>query len=130
MTKTEERAKNYANDLLLKDLCGRLLYGVKGIVEDGIKVTTPSEWPVEKSIEFSMRYMVIKNGWKPYLFPLSSMTEEHSIYMEKNKLIIASSETEAIMNPDGYDFLNKNHYDYRGLIEKGLAIDATEMNVY
>jgi hypothetical protein len=43
MTKTEERAKNYANDLLLKDLCGRLLYGVKGIVEDGIKVTTPSE---------------------------------------------------------------------------------------
>jgi hypothetical protein len=50
--------------------------------------------------------------------------------MEKNKLIIASSETEAIMNPDGYDFLNKNHYDYRGLIEKGLAIDATEMNVY
>lgn len=29
-----------------------------------------------------------------------------------------------------YDWLNKNHFDYRGLIEKGLAIDATGLNIY
>jgi hypothetical protein len=28
------------------------------------------------------------------------------------------------------DWLNKNHFDYRGLIEKGLAIDATNLNIY
>ena len=33
-------------------------------------------------------------------------------------------------NSDAIDWLNKNHFDYRGLIPKGLAIDATELNVY
>lgn len=28
------------------------------------------------------------------------------------------------------DWFNKNHFDYRGLIEKGLAIDATGLNIY
>ena len=115
------------NEVLIKDLCARLPYGVKGIVEDGIKVTTPSEWPVEKSIEFSMRYMVIKNGWRPYLFPLSSMTEEQEreivsiTYSNHNDMVIASLTI---------DWLNKNHFDYRGLIEKGLALDATGLNIY
>ena len=31
---------------------------------------------------------------------------------------------------DALDWLNKNHFDYRGLIEKGLAIDATGLNIY
>ena len=110
-------------ELLLKDLCARLPYGVKGIVEDGIKATTPSEWPVEKSIEFSMRYMVIKNGWKPYLFPLSSMTEEQKDDMIKSSCGIG-------LDKNVFDWYNKNHFDYRGLIEKGLAIDATGLNIY
>ena len=29
-----------------------------------------------------------------------------------------------------FDFLNKNHFDYRGLIPKGLAIDCTNLNIY
>ena len=29
-----------------------------------------------------------------------------------------------------FDFLNKNHFDYRGLIKKGLATDATGLNIY
>ena len=110
-------------ELLLKDLCARLPYGVKGIVEDGIKVTTPSEWPVEKSIEFSMRYMVIKNGWRPYLFPISSMTAEQKEDMIKSSCGIGSDK-------NVFDWYNKNHFDYRGLIEKGLAIDATGLNIY
>ena len=130
-------------ELLLKDLCARLPYGVKGIVEDGIKVTTPSEWPVEKSIEFSMRYMVIKNGWKPYLFPLSSMTEEQQAEFDRtyaNDMIVVSDNLKNRLDGQPYkmnlghyrhiDWLNANHFDYRGLIEKGLALDATGLNIY
>lgn len=131
-------------ELLLKDLCARLPYGVKGIVEDGIKVTTPSEWPVEKSIEFSMRYMVIKNGWRPYLFPLSSITEEqkeelkNEISKQTDILIERMKNDDCGIDCGKYHFhsllelewLLKNHFDYRGLIPKGLAIDATGLNIY
>ena len=63
-----------------------------------------------------------------YLLPLSSMTEEQ----KKEYQYI----TERWMNDSSYsisdstDWLNKNHFDYRGLIEKGLAIDATGLNIY
>lgn len=119
-------------DLLLKDICARLPYGVKGIVEDGIKITTPSEWPVEKSIEFSMRYMVIKNGWKPYLLPMSSMTEEQN---EEFCKLCDESVTEwgthiHFYSVESIDWLNAHHFDYRGLIPKGLALDATGKNIY
>ena len=119
-------------ELLLKDLCARLPYGVKGIVEDGIKVTTPSEWPVEKSIEFSMRYMVIKNEWRPYLFPMSSMTDEqYEEYHNTCNVGLNRQGDEVYYNCDeSIDWLNANHIDYRGLIEKGLAIDATGLNIY
>ena len=65
---------------------------------------------------------------RPYLFPLSSITEEQ----KKEYQYI----TERWMNDpvysisDSIDWLNKNHFDYRGLIEKGLAIDATGLNIY
>ena len=63
-----------------------------------------------------------------YLLPLSSMTEEQ----KKEYQYI----TERWMNDSSYsigdsiDWLNKNHFDYRGLIKKGLAIDATGLNIY
>ena len=134
-------------ELLLKDLCARLPYGVKGIVEDGITVTTPSEWPVEKSIELSMRYMVIKNGWRPYLFPMSSMTEEQwrelfktagyevreedcGRHTEMYYYDMVGHDNTLYPNCDGVDWLNAHHFDYRGLIEKGLALDATGLNIY
>lgn len=62
--------------------------------------------------------------FKPYLFPLSSMTEEqrtshnflkHSAYANPIKLI---------------DWYKKNHFDYMGLIPKDLALDATGKNIY
>ena len=114
--------KQEDKEILLKDLCTRVPYGVKGIVEGGINITTPFEWPVEKSIEFSMRYMVIKNDWRPYLFPVSSMTEEQK---EEWRGIRWSK-----LPWDELDWLNKGHWDYRHLIEKGLALDATGLNVY
>ena len=104
-------------ELLLKDLCSRLPYGVW--VERKLK-----------SCKFGAKCMLhahdidaINRGqydfYKPYLFPLSSMTEEQL----KEYLTI----------PSGYqtiDWFNKNHFDYRCLIEKGLAIDATDKNIY
>ena len=66
---------------------------------------------------------------KPYLFPLSNMTKEQSkIYHE---LIGGMFGTSALINFEVLeDFFHKNHLDYRGLIPKGLANDATNLNIY
>ena len=90
---------------------------------------------------------------KPYLFPLSSMTEEQRIELYKvlgwgyESHYHLSKEWEAfndsIDNNDlflpvswvsdlnkMYNWLNKNHFDYRELIPLGLALDATGLNIY
>lgn len=61
---------------------------------------------------------------KPYLFPLSSITEEQRI--DLTNFVANGINGENIL----YDWYNKNHFDYRGLIEKGLAIDVTNLNIY
>lgn len=69
---------------------------------------------------------------KPYLFPLSSMTEEQKvIYGDLCYDVIRSSPeyTQSKLN-ELYDWLNKNYLDYRGLIPMGMAIDATGLNLY
>ena len=64
---------------------------------------------------------------KPYLFPLSSMTEEQ----EKEYNDLNCYELGCFPHSEeALDYLIKNHFDYRGLIEKGLAIDATGLNMY
>ena len=67
--------------------------------------------------------------FKPCLLPLSSMTEEQSnIYHE---LVKGMFGTGVLVNLEVLiDWLNKNHFDYRGLIPKGLAIDTTNLNIY
>jgi hypothetical protein len=68
---------------------------------------------------------------KPYLFPLSSMTEEQKAeLMELMYKVDTPFGAIFSENIDYFDWLNKNHFDYRGLIEKGLANDATNKNVY
>ena len=82
--------------------------------------------------------------FKPYLFPLSSMTDEEQeeLKQEHSKdemLYIECLERTAkgdnsmrgkVITHYAMDWCNKNHFDYRGLIEKGLAIDATGLNIY
>ena len=116
--------------LLLKDLCARLPYGLKVKCE---KYSFPVTILYGGNID---EVKFIETGGienicaiKPYLFPLSSMTEEQSkVYHE---LIDGMFGTSALINFEVLtDFFNSNHLDYRGLIKKGLAIDATGLNIY
>ena len=63
---------------------------------------------------------------KPYLFPLSSITEEQR--KEYHELMLYNPING--LSIDFYDWCNKNHLDGRGLIKKGLAIDASNLNIY
>lgn len=121
--------KQEDKELLLKDVCSRLPYGVKvqttyinlksGERKDiGIDVLT--------TVEISMLIDGIEEH-KPYLFPMSSITEK-----QKKELNILRTYVSLNKNKEYllFDWLNKNHFDYRGLIPKGLAIDATNLNIY
>ena len=127
-------------DLLLKDLCARLPYGVKGVNEYAI-VSSPKEWRTECTLEFAFLYRIEKYKWRPYLFPLSGITDEqimqspisvHVCDLENLRYANVWTELNSRFTDliDLFDWLNKNHFDYRGLIEKGLAIDATGLNIY
>jgi hypothetical protein len=116
-------------ELLLKDLCARLPYGVK--------ISIPELWTSENKIEVLNEifkgddglYRVNDNGMlieyvKPYLFPLSSMTAKQKTSHDFLKYSAHANSVKLI------DWYVKNHFDYRGLIPKGLAIDATGLNIY
>ena len=118
-------------ELLLKDICSRLPYGVK--IE--LSWWDMGKWTyIDTTLEADHIEQLINDEdddieIEPYLRPMSSMTEEQSkVYHE---LIDGMFGTSALINFEILiDFFNANHLDYRGLIEKGLAIDATNLNVY
>ena len=118
-------------ELLWKDLCARLPYGV--IVDN--PNPAGGMWDEVISIDSSTKTVtLLYNGpvfsideVKPYLFPLSSMTEEQ----EKEYNNLNCYELGCFPHSEeALDYLTKNHFDYRYLIEKGLAIDATGLNIY
>ena len=131
-------------DLLLTDLCGRLPYGLKlQNINDKDSIVQLRSINLDNycyEIQFYTyqgKVLTICNvsklfrfgkilRYKPYLFPMSSMTEEqYKTYCELEH----SGNMEHLSLPL-LEWLNKNHFDYRGLIEKGLAIDATNLNIY
>lgn len=117
-------------DLLLKDLCARLPYGVKvqylsqqiplkilSINPNGVTWATG-----DKGYPFEVDW----KDCKPYLFPMSSMTAEQNLeYLRTCRGGNAGVPTLA-----SFDWCDKNHFDYRGLIPMGLANDATGLNIY
>ena len=117
-------------ELLLKDLCARLPYKVKvneathgdftliGLTNERVFTTC--------EIEGCHNDFPIENI-KPYLFPMSSMTEEEQRMLDSmcNDVEMMSRLTGLKMFDKAFDWLDKNGFDYRGLIPKGLAIDAT-----
>ena len=123
-------------NLLLKDLCGRLPYGVICNVQDGkINKDYVLTDIHANGYGFDNKYGVFYGSEsfvvKPYLRPLSSMTEEERsnirMYcMTQEGIIYNVGVVGAFNSPAIIDFLNTHHFDYRGLIEKGLALEATE----
>ena len=118
-------------ELLLKDICSRLPYGVK--IE--LSWWDMGKWTyIDTTLEADHIEQLINDEdddieIEPYLRPMSSMTEEQSkVYQE---LIDGMFGTSALINFEVLtDFFNANHLDYRGLIGKGLAIDTTNLNIY
>jgi hypothetical protein len=114
-------------DLLLRDLCARLPYGiiVKTPQGDGhlneVSLTIFSH-ELGVNIKATERTYFKLEECKPYLRPMSSMTEEEKTFYEYHKEGHCSSGWATTL----VDWLNKNMFDYRGLIEKGLALPAPE----
>ena len=120
-------------ELLLKDLCARLPYNVKasyyGVDEETIMYDVIDSIYIigNGTIEVGIgQYGLNIEDIKPYLFPLSSMTEEQ----EKEYLNTCNGYCTYYWTEETFDWLNKNHFDYRGLITMGLAIDATGLDIY
>ena len=132
MTKKEK-------DLLLIDLCGRLPYEVILVAPNG-KTTYQTDGNTGAEL-------LVEEGWKPYLRPMSSMTEEEFENLKEysglkyDQLDLTSFQNGAYKILDFYlnevpsgavirvfDWLNKYHFDYRDLIQMGLAIAVTKDN--
>ena len=149
-------------NLLLKDLCARLPYGVMlkhistekpfnlfsfkrdeyvSYKEDGVELAVDGiyyDWVVNNI------YHNIGSYIKPYLRPISSMTKDEKEELvdfglaywdngkhtdeDGNTIIYGGKNFQLLPDIETYDWLNKNHFDYRGLIPKDLAIEVTEEN--
>ena len=164
---------NEEKQLLFKDLCGRLPYGVKFPYhkeEDSNHRECDCVATLYSIDEDSVEFDYSDNGWerewsctlsevKPYLRPLSSMTEEElkdyaktrfqddkiweivEMRVVKNEFvnvkcrnknnnestwIFQIHKRDPLETWEGIDWLNFHHFDYRGLITKGLALEAPE----
>ena len=121
-------------ELLLKDLCARLPYNVICQVEFKENGKYKSEVMLLSGISTDEAYFTTKNGsiysneYKPYLFPLSSMTEEQK--QEYQHITERWMYDSSYSISDSIDWLNVHHFDYRNLIQMNLAIDATGLNIY
>jgi hypothetical protein len=131
-------------DLLLKDLCARLPYGVKFACNKNIYTAKGLDLIVTD--EGDWEYAVTAKGIapieidfiKPYLFPMSSMTEEQKVEFDKMaeldmEYTITQIKNDSLIWTSGlnrYNWLIKNHFDVYDLIPMGLANDATGLNIY
>lgn len=136
-------------DLLLRDLCARLPYKVKISIPELFTNKEQTETLNEIFKGNDYLYRVNDSGIlieyiKPYLFPLSSMTNEQLFEVQeilgKNEIEIGDgflSIVDSERNTISYleilalsEWFYKNHFDINNLIPMGLAIDATGLNIY
>lgn len=124
MTKEEK-------SLLLQDLCARLPYGV--IVLCISEATGKESNLMVEGFDISIFYLEDRYPYhideiKPYLRPMSSMTKEEKkeFRMIEGRLIFPCQYVKLTLSTDELDWLNKKMFDHRGLIEKGLVLEAPE----
>ena len=154
----EKELLNSGKELLLKDLCARLPYGVKcsfGVDDTvyeitGINPTCCGASEIQAThIKSSINGDFRLNSCKPYLFPLSSMTEEQlndfyatirpvieealdaykddkTEYEGERPITLKDIKTDIV----AVNWMLKNHFDMNGLIPMGLAVDAIGLNIY
>lgn len=121
-------------ELLLKDLCERLPYKVKGMVEttDGNGKEIKDEGVLNSVFinEYGKAYICIEgmeyelDDFKPYLRMLSRMTKKEKKEYDKLRMSFYKNAKDASIVL--IDLLKAHHFDYHGLIEKGLALEAPE----
>ena len=113
--------------ILFQDLCSRLPYGLKIQVYDNRYAPTTLTAIDIKKQECIFGFNVPIENCLPYLRSMSSMTEEES---KEFALLQTDFYVDGFLYPIAatgmIDWLNAHHFDYRGLIEKGLAIEAPE----
>ena len=127
-------------ELLLKDLCARLPYDVIVSVKDinnfqfdGVLRVIGKNWcrlnildPIKKAKVKNQTIPLNHIYIKPYLRPMSSMTEEERLMYEG--LMIGTDNVPYML--DVVDWLNKKMFDFRGLIPKDLALSTETFNPY
>ena len=140
-------------ELLLKDLCARLPYGIKasyyGAEEERETWDEIEGVTLDGYVDIG-QYSLPIECIKPYLFPLSSITEEmleelnaNGFFKYRDTIVnVSHIESKNGISKEIYtyidiesisfltEYFHSHHIDYRGLIEKGLAIDATNLNIY
>jgi hypothetical protein len=120
--------KHEDKELLLKDLSSRLIYGVKGIITYDKSNTIFTVKGIDNNVlHLSDAEECYVEDFKPYLRPMSSMTEEEKV-IQRSKMRYEGYFVNYIYfhTIEEFDYLNSIYVDYRGLIEKGLALKAPE----
>lgn len=124
--------------LLLRDLCTRSPYGVMCFAPDYEYGDIGKLWSVDPFEDLDPEiYILYPKGntiskfcseVKPYLRPMSSMTEDEQRTLDSmcNGVEMVSRLSGLKMFDKAFDWLNQHHFDYRGLIDKGLALEAPE----
>ena len=117
--------------LLLQDLCARLPYGIifqSRHNENGVEGEGTFDFRVDNGFTLGkLKHTCELDNCKPYLRPMSSMTEEEREEYEMLQTY-PGFKTNHTNLTDMYDWLNAHHFDYRGLIKKGLALEVTKDN--
>ena len=125
---------NEENELLLKDLCARLLYGVKikyhykrenNVINEIRELSFSDVETLKYNNEYPQDYWC-EISWKPYLRPMSSMTDEEKDYYDSITYTEDETHFKGIWCDSVVNWLNKKMFDYRGLIPMGLAMEAPE----
>lgn len=114
--------------LLLKDLCGRFPYGVMmKVTPEGGGPGGVESYDMKLNIELLDVFPDFADAFKPYLRPMSSMTEEEKLKLDDMEFEIAHLKFTTYAHECMIlDYLYSRHLDVRGLIPMGLALEATE----